>query len=53
MYRKAFSTLVILYTDVNEWKEKAKKLADMYRENFKQYCDNDAAKALVVFGPQL
>ena len=41
------------YTDVNEWKEKAKKLAGMYRENFKQYCDNDAAKALVVFGPQL
>ncbi len=53
MYRKAFSTLVILTPMSMNGKKKAKKLAGMYRENFKQYCDNDAAKALVVFGPQL
>lgn len=41
------------YTDVNEWEEKAKKLAGMYIENFKQYCDNDAAKALIASGPHL
>lgn len=41
------------YANVNEWEEKAKKLAGMYIENFKQYCDNDAAKALIAFGPQL
>jgi len=34
-------------------KPKAKKLAGMYIENFKQYCDNDAAIALISSGPQL
>jgi phosphoenolpyruvate carboxykinase (ATP) len=41
------------YADKSEWETKAKKLAGMYIENFKQYCDNDAAKALIPSGPQL
>ncbi len=41
------------YTDVTEWETKAKKLAGMYIENFKQYCDNDAAIALIPSGPQI
>jgi len=41
------------YADKSEWETKAKKLAGMYIENFKQYCDNDAAIALIPSGPQL
>jgi phosphoenolpyruvate carboxykinase (ATP) len=41
------------YSDVKEWEAKAIKLAGMYIENFKQYCDNDAAIALIPSGPQL
>ncbi len=41
------------YADKSEWEAKAKKLAGMYIENFKQYCDNDAAIALIPSGPQL
>ncbi len=41
------------YADVAEWEAKAKKLAGMYVENFKQYCDNDDAIALIPAGPQL
>jgi phosphoenolpyruvate carboxykinase (ATP) len=41
------------YADKSEWEAKARKLAAMYIENFKQYCDNDAAKALIPSGPQL
>ncbi|MGL4412241.1 MAG: phosphoenolpyruvate carboxykinase (ATP) [Bacteroidales bacterium] len=41
------------YADVAEWEAKAKKLAAMYIKNFEQYCDNDAAKALIAAGPQL
>jgi len=41
------------YADVKEWEGKAIKLAGMYIENFKQYCDNDAAIALIPSGPQL
>ena len=41
------------YADPSEWEEKARKLAGMYIENFKQYADNDAAKALIPSGPQL
>ncbi|MDD4922385.1 MAG: phosphoenolpyruvate carboxykinase (ATP), partial [Bacteroidales bacterium] len=41
------------YSDVKEWETKAIKLGGMYIENFKQYCDNDAAKALISSGPQL
>ncbi|MGL5937472.1 MAG: phosphoenolpyruvate carboxykinase (ATP), partial [Phocaeicola sp.] len=41
------------YADVAEWQAKAEKLAAMYIKNFEQYCDNDAAKALIASGPQL
>ena len=41
------------YSDVKEWETKAIKLAGMYIENFKQYCDTDAAKALIPSGPQV
>lgn len=41
------------YADAAEWEAKAKKLAAMYIKNFEQYCDNDAAKALIPSGPQL
>jgi len=41
------------YSDVKAWEEKAVKLAGMYIKNFEQYCDNDAAIALIPSGPQL
>lgn len=41
------------YANKAEWEEKAKKLAAMYIKNFEQYCDNDAAKALIASGPKL
>lgn len=41
------------YSDIKEWEHKATRLAGMYIENFKQYCDNDAAKSLIPSGPQL
>jgi phosphoenolpyruvate carboxykinase (ATP) len=41
------------YTDVSEWEGKAKSLAAKYIENFKQYCDTEAGKALIPSGPQL
>jgi len=41
------------YSNKEEWTEKAKSLAAKYINNFKQYCDNDAAKALIASGPQL
>jgi len=41
------------YADVAEWETKAKDLAARYIKNFEQYCDNDAAKALIPAGPQL
>ncbi len=41
------------YADKAEWENKAKKLAGMYIENFKQYLDNDHAKELLASGPQL
>jgi len=41
------------YADKNIWLEKAKSLAAKYIKNFEQYCDNDAAKALIKSGPQL
>jgi phosphoenolpyruvate carboxykinase (ATP) len=41
------------YTDNVIWEEKARLLASKYIKNFEQYCDNDAAKALVACGPQL
>lgn len=41
------------YANVSDWEEKAKSLAAKYIKNFEQYCDNDAAKALIKAGPQL
>ncbi|MDR3060564.1 MAG: phosphoenolpyruvate carboxykinase (ATP) [Dysgonamonadaceae bacterium] len=41
------------YSNVADWETKAKSLAAKYIKNFEQYCDNDAAKALVKAGPQL
>jgi len=41
------------YKDVNDWEEKAKKLAALYIKNFEKYCDNEEARALVSAGPQL
>jgi len=38
---------------VADWETKAKSLAAKYIKNFEQYCDNDAAKALIPSGPQL
>ncbi len=41
------------YANVADWETKAKSLAAKYIKNFEQYCDNDAAKALIKAGPQL
>ena len=41
------------YTNKEVWTEKAKNLAAKYIKNFEQYCDNDAAKALISSGPQI
>ncbi|MCL1974190.1 MAG: phosphoenolpyruvate carboxykinase (ATP) [Bacteroidetes bacterium] len=41
------------YADRGEWETKARSLAAKYIKNFEQYCDNDAAKALISSGPQL
>ncbi|MFI3262024.1 MAG: phosphoenolpyruvate carboxykinase (ATP) [Rikenellaceae bacterium] len=41
------------YEDVTVWEGKAKDLAARYIKNFEQYCDNDAAIALIPAGPQL
>ena len=41
------------YAKAGEWEEKARSLAAKYIKNFEQYCDNDAAKALIASGPQL
>ena len=41
------------YADPAEWDKKAKELADLFIENFKQYTDNEEGKQLVAAGPQL
>ena len=41
------------YSKPEIWEDKAKSLALKYIKNFDQYCDNDAAKALISSGPQL
>ncbi|MDO8928896.1 MAG: phosphoenolpyruvate carboxykinase (ATP), partial [Bacteroidota bacterium] len=41
------------YPTEADWTAKAKLLAAKYIANFEQYCDNDAAIALKVAGPQL
>ena len=41
------------YGDPAEWEERARHLAGLFIENFKQFTDNKAGKALVKAGPQL
>ena len=41
------------YTDVKEWDDKAKNLAELFIKNFEKYTDNEEGKALVAAGPQL
>jgi len=41
------------YADKGEWETKARSLAAKYIKNFEQYCDNEAAIALIASGPQL
>jgi phosphoenolpyruvate carboxykinase (ATP) len=41
------------YADKAEWTAKAKTLAAKYIQNFEQYCDTAAGKALIPSGPQL
>lgn len=41
------------YADPAQWDAKAKKLAQMFVDNFKKYEDNEAGKALVAAGPKL
>ena len=39
------------YADAAEWEEKARRLADLFIENFEQYTDTDSGLALVAAGP--
>ncbi|MDO9136377.1 MAG: phosphoenolpyruvate carboxykinase (ATP), partial [Lutibacter sp.] len=41
------------YSNVQEWEEKAIKLAGLYIKNFEQYTNTEEGKALVIAGPQL
>ncbi len=41
------------YSDKTEWETKAKSLAAKYIQNFEQYTDTPAGKALISAGPQL
>ena len=41
------------YADPKEWDEKAKKLAEMFIQNFKKFENNPAGKALVAAGPHI
>jgi phosphoenolpyruvate carboxykinase (ATP) len=41
------------YSNVQEWEEKAIKLAGLYIKNFEQYTNTEEGKALVAAGPQL
>jgi len=41
------------YEDSEEWTTKAKDLAQLFINNFKQYTDNEHGKSLVASGPQL
>ena len=41
------------YADPKEWDEKAKKLAQMFIDNFKKFETNEAGKALVAAGPHI
>jgi len=41
------------YSNINEWEEKAKNLAQLFINNFTQYTDNEEGKKLVEAGPKL
>jgi len=41
------------YSNINEWDDKANKLASLYIENFKKFTDNEEGAMLVNAGPQL
>lgn len=41
------------YENVEEWNEKANKLAKLFVENFELYTDNEEGKALVAAGPSV
>ncbi len=41
------------YGDAAEWDRKAKKLAELFIANFKQFTDNEEGRALVDAGPRL
>ena len=41
------------YENVEEWNAKAKKLAQLFIDNFEQYTDNEEGKSLVAAGPHL
>ncbi len=41
------------YKNVDEWTEKATKLAGLFINNFKQYTDNEDGEALVAAGPSV
>ena len=41
------------YAQPAQWQEKAQKLASLFIDNFEQFTDNDAGKALVQAGPRL
>ncbi|MCF6342641.1 MAG: phosphoenolpyruvate carboxykinase (ATP) [Bacteroidales bacterium] len=41
------------YTNPSEWDRKAKELAHLFIDNFKQYTDNEEGRKLVAAGPQL
>ena len=41
------------YADPKEWDEKARKLAEMFINNFKKFEGNDAGRALVAAGPHV
>ena len=41
------------YADPKEWEEKAKKLAEMFIQNFKKFEGNKAGKELAAAGPKL
>ena len=36
-----------------QWEIKAKELADLFVNNFEQFCDNNKGKDLIKFGPQI
>ncbi len=45
--------ILLTYSNVSDWEEKAKSLAAKYIKNFEQYTDTEAGKALIAAGPKL